>query len=148
MANLAAWSLQASEFVIGVVVMKFQSCRTTAAFLLSLKQPPVIEMILRAFLAIVRRDDSVHPYSRTIPVLVDEADRLLVRSPSFNTVYDDERVVLDVPPPLPATLVVTVDSTIGTLSIEPRKSQNLEYRRQFEGISRCGHLIITLCLLL
>jgi hypothetical protein len=57
-------------------------------------------------------------------VLVDEADRLLVRSPSLflvfsdstdiqNTVYDDERVVLDVPPPLPATLVVTVDSTIG-----------------------------------
>ena len=67
-----------------------------------------------------------HPYSRIIPVLVDEADRLLVRSPSFflvfsdstdiqNTVYDDERVVLDVPPPLPATLVVTVDST--TLSL-------------------------------
>ncbi|KAF8807609.1 hypothetical protein BYT27DRAFT_7256185 [Phlegmacium glaucopus] len=42
-----------------------------------------------------------HPYSRPIPVLVDEADRLL------NTIYDDERVVLDVPPPLPAPLAVT-----------------------------------------
>ena len=61
-----------------------------------------------------------HPYSRPIPVLVDEADRLLVRFPSFfsfvftdctviqNTIYDDECVVLDVPP-LPAR-VVTVES--------------------------------------
>jgi len=37
-----------------------------------------------------------HPYNRPIPVLVDEVDRLL------NTIYDDERVVLDVPPALPA----------------------------------------------
>ena len=62
-----------------------------------------------------------HPYSRPIPVLVDEADRLLVRFPSFcfslvftdctviqNTIYDDECVVLNVPP-LPAR-VVSVES--------------------------------------
>lgn len=60
-----------------------------------------------------------HPYSRHIPVFVNAEDRLLVRSPSFffvfadstivqNTVYDDERVVLDVPPPLPPALAVTV----------------------------------------
>jgi len=28
-----------------------------------------------------------HPYSRPIPVLVDEADRLLVRSPSFSLIF-------------------------------------------------------------
>lgn len=64
-----------------------------------------------------------HPYSRHIPVLVDESDRLLVRSPSFsliftdctviqNTIYDDERVVLNVPPPLPAPLTTMVSSSV------------------------------------
>lgn len=33
-------------------------------------------------------------------MLVDESDRLL------NTIYDDERVVLNVPPPLPAPLTI------------------------------------------
>ena len=55
-----------------------------------------------------------HPYSRPIPVLVNGEDRLLVGFPNFfplslltviqNTIYDDEYVVLNVPP-LPARLV-------------------------------------------
>lgn len=60
-----------------------------------------------------------HPYSRPIPVLVNEEDRLLVKFSSFsfvftdctiiqNTIFDDECVVLNVPP-LPAHLVVTVE---------------------------------------
>ena len=63
-----------------------------------------------------------HPYSRPIPVLVNEADRLLVgfKFSSFcfplsslttiiqNTIYDDERVVLNVPP-LPARRVAAVE---------------------------------------
>ena len=61
-----------------------------------------------------------HPYSRLIPVLVNEEDRLLVDSLFFsplssltvlliqNTIYDDERVVLNVPP-LPARRSVTVE---------------------------------------
>jgi hypothetical protein len=61
-----------------------------------------------------------HPYSRPITALVNEED-LLVGFPSFafslvftdftfiqNTLYDDERVVLNVPP-LPARRVVTVE---------------------------------------
>jgi len=40
-----------------------------------------------------------HPYGRPIPVLVNEEDRLL------NTIFDDECVVLNVPP-LPARRVI------------------------------------------
>ena len=60
-----------------------------------------------------------HPYNRPIPVLVNDEDRLLVGFPIFfspvftdctviqNTIYDDECVLLNVPP-LTARRVVAV----------------------------------------
>ena len=61
-----------------------------------------------------------HPYERPLPVLVNDEDRLLVRFPIIviflcrhrlyfiqNTIYDDEYVVLNVPP-LPAHRAVAV----------------------------------------
>jgi len=66
-----------------------------------------------------------HPYSRPIPVLVNEEDRLL------NTIYDDERVVLNVPPP--AGLAVPHPLQPQPVEeFEERLRQNLERAIAFE----------------
>jgi len=65
-----------------------------------------------------------HPYGRLIPVLVNEEDRLL------NMIYDDERVVLNVPP---ARVVTTHPLVLQTVDeFEERLRQNMERTIAFE----------------
>lgn len=79
-----------------------------------------------------------HPYHRPIPVLVNEADRLL------NTIYDDERVVLDVPPLPSALFAVTHPLEPFTAEdFEERLRQNMERAIAFElRVQRLSTVIV------
>jgi len=77
-----------------------------------------------------------HPYSRPIPVLVNEEDRLL------NTIYDDEYVVLNVPP-LPARVVSHPLLPQTDDDFEDRLRQNMERTIAFElRVQRLSTVIV------
>jgi len=78
-----------------------------------------------------------HPYGRPISVLVNEEDSLL------NTIYDDERVVLNVPP-LPARRVIMHPLVPHAIDeFEERLRQDMERTLAFElRVRRLSNVIV------
>jgi len=77
-----------------------------------------------------------HPYNRPIPVLINEEDRLL------NTIYDDEHIVLNVPP-LRTRLVTHPLVPQPVDEFEERLRQNMERAIAFElRVQRLSTVIV------